>query len=121
MADAGEIITKEKAHELEQAGVREATLDVDGVEVKVISNGMVDIADYVSFSQEELEDMGINEKVNFEVLCEILDTCGDDLDSIKNELRARCDDLIPKHITTDDFCINQLPKYLAMDIGTIVC
>ncbi len=120
LADAGEIITKEKAHELEQAGVREATLDVDGVEVKVISNGMVDIADYVSFSQEELEDMGINEKVNFEVLCEILDTCGDDLDSIKNELRARCDDLIPKHITTDDIfaSINYL-NCLAMDVGTI--
>ncbi len=120
LADAGEIITKERAHELEQAGVREATLDVDGVEVKVISNGMVDIADYVSFSQEELEDMGINEKVNFEVLCEILDTCGDDLDSIKNELRARCDDLIPKHITTDDIfaSINYL-NCLAMDVGTI--
>ena len=120
IAEAGEIITKEKAYEIEQAGVCEAVLDVDGVEVKVISNGMVDIADYVSISEEELEDMGINEKVCFKVITEILDACGDDQDAIRAELKARCDDLIPKHIVREDVfaSINYL-NCLAMDVGTI--
>ena len=120
MAEAGEIITREKAYEIEQAGVCEAVLDVDGVEVKVISNGMVDIADYVSISEEELEDIGINEKVSFNVLTEILDACGDDQDAIKAELKARCDDLIPKHIVREDIfaSINYL-NCLAMDVGII--
>ncbi|NCC86675.1 MAG: DNA-directed RNA polymerase subunit beta [Clostridia bacterium] len=120
IAEAGEIITKEKAYEIEQAGVCEAILDVDGVEVKVISNGMVDIADYVSISEEELENIGINEKVSFKVITEILDACGDDQDAIKAELKARCDDLIPKHIVREDIfaSINYL-NCLAMDVGTI--
>ena len=51
-----------------------AYLDVEGKEVKVISNGMVDISGYVDFPQEELEDIGINEKVRFTVLMEILES-----------------------------------------------
>ena len=42
LADAGEIITADKAYEIEQAGVMHAVLDVEGKEVKVVSNGMVD-------------------------------------------------------------------------------
>ncbi|MEG1180008.1 MAG: DNA-directed RNA polymerase subunit beta, partial [Oscillospiraceae bacterium] len=120
MADAGEIITKEKAYEIEQAGVCEAILDVDGIEVKVISNGMVDIADYVDISVEELKDIGINEKVSFKVLTEVLDACGDDKDTLLAELKTRCDDLIPKHIIREDIfaSINYL-NCLAMEVGTI--
>ena len=120
MAEAGEFISREKAYEIEQAGVCEAILDVDGNEVKVISNGMVDIADYVSFSEEQLEEIGINEKVNFGVLTEVLEACGDDEETLLAELRARCDDLIPKHITRDDIfaSINYL-NCLASDVGTI--
>ncbi len=120
MAEAGDFIDREKAYEIEQAGVCEAILDVEGKEVKVISNGMVDIADYVNISEEKLEDIGINEKVNFTVLMEVLDACGEDEDALMTELRARCDDLIPKHITRDDIfaSINYL-NGLAYDIGTI--
>lgn len=76
------MLTREKAYEIEQAGVSVAYLDVEGKEVKVISNGMVDISGYVDFPQEELEDIGINEKVRFTVLMEILEKCGDDRDAL---------------------------------------
>lgn len=82
LAEAGEMLTREKAYEIEQAGVSVAYLDVEGKEVKVISNGMVDISGYVDFPQEELEDIGINEKVRFTVLMEILEKCGDDRDAL---------------------------------------
>ena len=119
LAEAGEMITREKAYEIEQAGVSVAYVDVEGKEVKVISNGMVDIGGYVDFPQEELEDIGINEKVRFTVLMEILEKCGDDRDALFAELKSRCDDLIPKHITIDDIfsSINYL-DCLADDIGT---
>ena len=57
---------------IEQAGVSVAYLQVEGAEVKVISNGMVDALGYLpGFTEEELEDLGINEKVSFKVLTEI--------------------------------------------------
>lgn len=54
LAEAGEMLTREKAYEIEQAGVSVAYLDVEGKEVKVISNGMVDIGGYVDFRRRSL-------------------------------------------------------------------
>ena len=86
LAEAGEVISKERAYELEQAGVTIAYVDVEGVEVKIISNGMVDIGEYVPFfTEEELEDIGINEKVRFSVLTEVLEKCEGDVDALKAE------------------------------------
>ncbi len=99
LAEADEVITRAKAEEIERAGVNTAFLKVGDKEVKVISNGMVDIHDYVNFDCEEL---GIVEKVRFSVLCEILDACGDDEEALKDMIRTRCDDLVPKHIIKDD-------------------
>ena len=120
LADEGEMITKELAYRIEQEGVNVAILDNEGDEVKVFSNGMVDIGEYVPmFTEDELEEIGINEKVRFEVLREVLDKCGDDKDLLLEELAARCDDLIPKHITIDDIfaSINYL-NCIAHGVGT---
>ena len=68
---------------------------------KVLGNGMVDIAGYIPESIDA-EALGINEKVCFKVLREILDKCGDDVEALTEELSNRVDDLIPKHITLDD-------------------
>ena len=42
LAEAGEVVTKAKAKEIERAGVMVAVADVEGKKVKIISNGMVD-------------------------------------------------------------------------------
>jgi DNA-directed RNA polymerase subunit beta len=99
MVEAGEKISKEKAFELSDAGVSTVYLDVEGKRIKVFSNGMVDIKNFVSF---DCTDLGINEKVSFAVLKEILETCGDDEEALKNAIKERADDLIPKHICLDD-------------------
>ena len=103
LADAGEMITPELAYRIEQEGVTVAYVDSEGEEVKVYSNGMVDIGEYVPmFTEDELEEIGINEKVRFTVLQEILNKCGDDKDALREEMTNRADDLIPKHIIIDD-------------------
>ncbi len=102
LADAGEVISKEKAFEIEQAGVMVAYVAVGDKEIKIISNGMVEPGEYLpSFTTEQLESIGINEKVSFKVLSEILESCDND-EALFEALKARCDDLIPKHITVDD-------------------
>ena len=119
MADAGDMIDEKLAYRIEQEGVDTVILDVDGKEVKVYSNGMVDIAEYVPmFTADELEEIGINEKVSFPVLMEVLDKCGDDKDALLEEMALRADDLIPKHIVINDIfaSINYL-NGLASGVG----
>lgn len=59
IAEAGENLTRERARELEDRGVNEAVLDVDGKLVKVFANNMVDMKNFVDFDPEEC---GITEK-----------------------------------------------------------
>jgi DNA-directed RNA polymerase subunit beta len=115
IADAGETLTKEKAFEVERAGADTVYADVNGLEVKIISNGMVNADDFVNFETKEL---GVNEKVRFTVLREILENNTDE-DAVKQAIKDRIDDLIPKHIIIDDIfaSINYL-NCVANDIGT---
>ena len=116
LADAGEKIDKIKAMEIEDAGVMFAFVDVDGNNVKVVSNGMVDIKKYVDF---DCTPLGIREKVSYAVLAEILEKCGDDEEALKEEIRIKQDDLVPKHITTDDiFATVSYLCNLACGVGT---
>ena len=121
LAEAGEVVTKAKAKEIERAGVMVAVADVEGKKVKIISNGMVDPMDYVpeGVTKEELLEAGINEKVRFQIITEIVDECGDDKEALLEQLRLRHDDLIPNHIIIDDIfsSINYI-NCLANKIGT---
>ena len=121
LAEAGEVVTKAKAKEIERAGVMVTVADVEGKKVKIISNGMVDPMDYVpeGVTKEELLEAGINEKVRFQIITEIVDECGDDKEALLEQLRLRHDDLIPNHIIIDDIfsSINYI-NCLANKIGT---
>jgi DNA-directed RNA polymerase subunit beta len=116
IAEAGETLSRARASEIERAGVDTAFVDVGGREVKVISNGMVSADDFISFNAASC---GINEKVRFSVLREILENAKSD-DEIKAAMGLRSDELIPKHIIIDDIfaSINYL-NGLASDIGTV--
>ena len=115
MAEAGDLISFDKAMEIETAGVMEAYVDVEvkehltsatgeavtkleECEVKIIGNGMVDINAYVDFDCTEL---GINEKVSFKALKEILEDSENE-EELKENIKLKADDLVPKHITIDD-------------------
>ena len=115
LAEAGETLSMEKALEIEKSGVSEAYITVEKREtltspsgevthnvqideVKVIGSGMVDIDRFIDF---DAKPMGINEKVSFKVLREILESSNGD-EEIAEKLRARRDELIPKHIVFED-------------------
>ena len=100
LAQRDEEISRDKATEMENAGVR--VVYVKGSEdqsVKVISNGMVDISGYVDFDARE--ECGINEHVVFDILCEILESAENE-EQLKEMLRERKPELIPNNITVDD-------------------
>ena len=114
IAEPGEILTRERARELDDRGVNEAVIDVEGRQIKVFSNHMVDMSKFVDFDPEEC---GISEKVRYSVLMELLEQYqGEELKEI---IRDRIDDLIPKHIIVDDMMasINYL-NCLAFGVGT---
>ncbi len=92
-----EVISRDKAHEISDRGVNEAIISVDGREVKVFSNGMVDMAKFVDFDPKQY---GIKEKVCFSVLREMLQAVP--VDGWEEAINERREDLIPKHITKDD-------------------
>ncbi len=98
MANVGDILTIDQALEVEKAGVSKVKLSVEDREFYVISNGMVDIRDFVNFDCAEY---GINEKVRFVVLKEILEQNEDEA-SLREAIRTNVDSLIPKHIIKDD-------------------
>ena len=103
LVDAGETISREKAKELEIKGVSEVYLDVlenegDRVEVKVISNGMVDIKNFIDF---DISDLDIKENVVFSVLKDILEN-NEGEEALRQAIEDNLDALCPKHITIDD-------------------
>ena len=59
---------------------------------------MVDINAYVDFDCTEL---GINEKVSFKALKEVLEDSENE-EELKENIKLKADDLVPKHITIDD-------------------
>ncbi len=115
LAEAGELVDFDQATKIEAAGVREVFVRVEVKEfvtsatgetevrleeheVKIIGSNMVDIADFVNFDAKSL---GVNEKVSFPVLRQILDEC-DSEDELMEAVKSRVDELVPKHITVDD-------------------
>ena len=117
LADADTVLTRELAERIGKAGVDTVYIRIgDDRELRVLSNGMVDIKDFVGF---DCAPLGINEKVRFAVLREILDACEGE-DALREAIAARRDELIPKHIIKDDIfsSINYLCG-LGHSVGTV--
>ena len=109
LVDVDTVITREMADAIERKGVMEAYIKVQDVEgnaneVKVLSNGMVNLGDFVDFTAEELEALdkaGVNEKVCLSVLKELMEEFSDK-EELKTALVDNIATLIPNHITLDD-------------------
>ncbi len=118
LAEAGEMVTREMAESFAKNAVFSVKVAThEGGVFRVLSNGMVDIADFLDF---DISDLGINEKVVASVLFEILDSAAGDQQLIRSELSRRLDELVPKHITVDDiFASVSYLDGLSYGIGTI--
>ena len=92
------VITKELAEEIQNAGINSVDIKVNDQKVKVIGNGTVDIHKYLP--NVDLSDLNIKETVNFAVLKGIVENTEES--KLKKEIADRIEELIPKHITTED-------------------
>ena len=97
IAEAGEVISREKAELIDDAGVIDVFLSIDGKRVRVFSNGMVKLGSYVDFDPAEL---GITEKVRGNVLKQLMEQY--EGEALKEAILENIDILIPKHIVVDD-------------------
>ncbi len=127
LAEPDTVISKDLAALFEKKGVLELYVNVTDfegrvTEVKILSNGMVKLSDFVSLSEDDLNDLykkGINENVSFAVLREILEETNSD-EELKDALLEAADALIPKHIVLDDiFATVNYFLGLPYDVGTV--
>jgi len=89
------MISKEKAEEIQNAGINIVDIKLNDKKVRIIGNGTVDLKAYV-----DSDKIDIKEKVNYEVLKNILETTKEkDLVKVINE---RKEELLPKNIVTED-------------------
>ena len=110
-------ITPEIAEAIQESGINEVKVKIEDKIINVIGNGTVWIG---SFVDGDLSELGIEERVNYAVLKEILaDVEANDKDLYKT-LEENYDRLLPNHITKEDMIasINYLTN-LAHGIGTI--
>ena len=108
LAEAGQLVSEELAVTIQNAAVPFVWIQTETKNVKVLSNMMVDIHEYVDFDAEEL---GVKENVFFPVLADIL-AANDGEESLKDAIKNNIAELVPKHITKEDilasigYCLN---------------
>ena len=98
IVSAGTRITEEAARKAEDAGINRVIISVEDRKTVVFSNNMVDPVKYAGVDLYDVT----HERVRKSVLDEILEEAAGDLDEIKRLAEQRVDELVPKHIITDD-------------------
>lgn len=95
---AGEVISAEVAEDIQNSGINIVDILVEDKTIRIIGNGIVDI--HKVLPTVDFSTLNIKEKVNYQVLKTIIDNA-DEKDLLKT-VEERMDELIPKHITTED-------------------
>ena len=98
MAEAGTVVSKELADQIQNAAVPYVWIQGEERNIKVLSSMMVDITNYVDVDPAEV---GVTELVYYPVLAKILEE-NEDIEDIKDAVRREIHELIPKHITKED-------------------
>ncbi len=101
IAEQGNVIDRELADVIQNAAVPYVWIQGEERNIKVLSNLMVDITNYVDIDKEEARSLGITELVYYPVLEKILEE-NESIEDIKEALHRNAVDLIPKHITRED-------------------
>ncbi len=115
IAAAGETLSADAASAIEHAGVNVVYLNIEENRVKVFSNDMVYLADYVDIDVSDIRP----KRVRRAVLEDIIEQA-DSPEELHDMIEDRIDELSPKHITVDDMMasINYVLN-LAMGTGSI--
>ncbi|MGN0436335.1 MAG: DNA-directed RNA polymerase subunit beta [Wujia sp.] len=96
--EAGAVLSRADAKAIQDAAVPFVWIQTEEKNVKVLSNMVVDLSEYVGFDPKEA---GITEDVYYPVLEKLLEEY-DDEDELKSAIAASVNELIPKHITKED-------------------
>ena len=99
LAKAGDKVTAEMADMIQNAAVPTVWIQTEEKNVKVLSNMMVDITNFVECNPREL---GVTELVYFPVLQQILQEYSEDSEMLAEAIQKNVHELIPKHITKED-------------------
>jgi len=99
LANKDEVISKEKARVIQNSGINVVYIKIEDKKTKVIGNGTVDIKTYIN--PKIAEDLKIKMDVNYVVLKNILETAKNEKE-IKKLVGERLEELVPKHIVTED-------------------
>jgi len=99
LATAGTNVSAKLADEIQNAAVSYVMIQTEERNVKVLSNMMVDITNFVECNPKEL---GITEEVYFPVLKQLLDEHSDNPEELASAIMENVSNLIPKHVTKED-------------------
>ena len=99
IGNEGDIVDEEMLAAFRAGAVNEVYIQVDGAELKLLSNGMVYPEAILGYS---LENIGLRHKVRYSVLSEIIAAVGTEEGDVKAEAKKRISELVPKNITRDD-------------------
>lgn len=95
---AGATLSREDAKAIQDAAVPFVWIQTEEKNVKVLSNMVVDLSEYVGFDPKEA---GVTEDVYYPVLEKLLEEY-DDEEELKRAIEASVSELVPKHITKED-------------------
>ena len=96
--NAGEIISEDVAQDIQNSGINIVDVKLNDKKVRVIGNGTVNI--YKALPGVDLSKVHFKDEVNYSVLQNILQNTSEE--DLVNVLQERYDELVPKHITTED-------------------
>jgi len=99
IASAGDEVTAEIADAIQNAAIPAVWIVTAEKNVKVLSNMMVELKNYVNCDPKEL---GVKELVYYPVLAQILEEYAGDDNAIREAIRKNVHELVPKHITKED-------------------
>ena len=112
LVEKDNMITEDVAIAIQNTGINVVNINVDGKKVVVIGNSTVNIHNMLP--DVDLSDLHIKEMVNYEVLKSIIDTT--EKEKLHDTIKERIDELIPKHVTTEDI-IASISYLLNIDHG----
>ena len=112
LVEKDQVISKDVAEEIQNTGLNIVDVKVNDEKVRIIGNGTVNIHNFVT--NVDISDLHFKEYVNYEVLKSILDTT--DKKDLHKVLKERKEELIPKHVTTEDI-IASISYLLNLDHG----
>ena len=116
IVEKGDVITREKAREIQNAGINVVYVNIEGKKAKVIGNGTVDIRTYVN--PKIADELGIKIDVNYAVLQNILENSKNDKE-LKKNIEERLEELVPKHVVTEDM-LASVNYLLNLEYNTLI-